>query len=390
MTEANKQIEVSVIIPGLNEAGTIANCIRTAQEAIKQAAFAGEVIVVDNGSTDTMAVVAREAGARVIREEKIGYGLALIKGLKEAEGKFMVFADADQSYDFSYLKAFVEAMRAGADFVIGSRFRGGMEKGAMSFLHRYLGTPAITSIVRLFFGVKLSDINCGMRGLTKEAYRRLGLVCEGMEFASEMIVKAAKQRLRITEIPIYFKKDKRGHRSHLNTFKDGWRHLRFILLFSPKWLFLFPGMILFAGGFVFMLLILFDISKYLGIFSMLVCQSLIFLGTQFILYGISSHGFMQFLEYNREEDKFYRIFKKFTIEKGIITGTIIFLVGFIIAVFSGIEILRFVIAMGGESIFKADATKWGFLGTTLVILGFQLVISSFYICLFNIQTKRKP
>ncbi len=389
MNVSIKQLEVSVIIPCLNEEGTVRNCVRGAQGSMSAAGINGEVIVVDNGSTDNTAAAAKDAGARVLQEKKKGYGLALIKGLREASGKFMVFADADESYDFSYIGAFVKEMRKGADFVIGSRFRGGIEKGAMPFLHRYLGTPVITSIVRLFFGVKVSDINCGMRGLTREAYLRLGLVCEGMEFASEMIAKAAKLNLKIVEIPIYFRKDKRGRRSHLNTFQDGWRHLRFILLFSPKWLFLFPGMILFGAGFLFMLLILFDFFNYLGIFSMLICQSMIFLGTQFILYGISSHGFKQFLEYNRQEDKFYRIFKKFTIEKGIIAGSIILLAGLTVTIFSGMDIFRF-IAAGGSPVFKADATKWGFLGVTLAILGFQLVISSFYICLFNIQTKKQP
>ena len=384
-----EQFEVSVIIPCLNEESTVRNCVRGAQGSISAARISGEVIVVDNGSTDNTAAAAKETGARVLQEKKTGYGAALIKGLQEASGKFMVFADADESYDFSYIGAFVEEMRKGADFVIGSRFRGGIEKGAMPFLHRYLGTPVITSIVRLFFGVKVSDINCGMRGLTRGAYLRLGLVCEGMEFASEMIAKAGKQRLKIVEIPIYFRKDKRGRRSHLNTFKDGWRHLRFILLFSPKWLFLFPGMVLFGAGFLFMLLILFDFFSYLGIFSMLVCQSMIFLGMQFILYGISSHGFKQFLEYNRHEDKFYRIFKEFTIEKGIIAGSIILLAGLIVTFFSGMDIFRF-IAAGESPVFKPDATKWGFLGVTLVILGFQLAISSFYICLFNIQTKKQP
>jgi glycosyltransferase involved in cell wall biosynthesis len=379
-----KEIEVSVVIPCLNEEETIAGCIEKAKSAISESGIVGEVVVVDNGSTDSSPEISKKLGARVVTEKRHGYGRALSRGFSEARGKYIVFADADESYDFGYTVRFVNELRKGAELVMGSRFRGKIEKGAMPFLHRFLGTPVLTFMLRLFFRARITDVNCGMRGLTKEAIAKLKLTCTGMEFASEMVVKAAKLGMKITEIPIDFKKDKRSSRPHLRTFIDGWRHLRFILLFAPKWMFLFPGMLAFLLGFLFMSIILFSEAKYFGIFSMLICQSLIFLGAQFILYGVSSCGFSQFLRFHREEDRLYRIFKNFTIEKGIVLGMVLFVIGLVISVLAGIDIYNYMMTTD-EFIFKADATKWGFFGISLLILGFQLVFSSFYICLFNIK-----
>jgi len=379
-----KEIEISIVIPCLNEKKTIGNCVRKAKAAIKEASLAGEVIVVDNGSTDDSAEISKRLGAVVVKEKRCGYGRALARGFGEARGRYIVFADADESYDFGYTGQFVKELRKGYELVMGSRFRGAIEKGAMPFLHRFLGTPVLTFILRLFFKTRITDVNCGMRGLTKKAIAKLDLTCTGMEFASEMVVKAAKLRMKIAEIPIDFKKDKRTTRPHLRTFRDGWRHLRFILLFAPKWMFLFPGVFSFSLGFLFMLIILFTETKYFGIFSMLVCQSLIFLGAQFIFYGVSSYGFTQFLRYHREEDRLYRMFRNFTIEKGIVVGMILFVIGLGISTVAGINIYNYMTTTD-EFIFKADATKWGFFGISLLILGFQIFFSSFYICLFNIK-----
>jgi len=385
MDNLNQKIEVSVVIPCLNEADTLGNCVTKAMEAIRNSRLLGEVIVVDNGSTDSSGDIAVEHGGRVVLEEHKGYGYSLFRGFREARGKYIVFADADESYDFAYVGDFVRLMRNGAELVMGSRMRGSIQKGAMPFLHRYLGTPALTVIARTFFHVKITDINCGMRGLTKDAFTKLNLTCGGMEFASEMVVKAARLKLKIAEIPIDFRKDKRNRKPHLRTFKDGWRHLRFILLFAPKWIFLLNGLVLFVSGFIFMLLILFGILKHLGIFAMLISQSLILLGFQLLLFGISSYGFPNFLRYNREEDGFYRFFKNFTVEKGILWGLFTLALGLPITILSGIVIYNYLRSTNTIPTFYFLATKWAFFGVTLVILSFQIIISSFYLSLFHTE-----
>jgi len=377
-------LDVSVVIPCFNEERTVGSCVVKARAALKETGLSGEIIVVDNASTDRSAEAAIKHGARVIEEKRKGYGSTLIRGFNEARGKYVVFADADESYNFGYTGEFVRRLKGGADFVIGSRFRGKIEKGAMPFLHRYLGTPVLTMILRIFFRINITDVNCGMRGMSREAFLKLNVSCTGMEFASEMIVKSALAGIKIEEMPIDFRKDKRGRAPHLNTFRDGWRHLRLILLFAPKWIFLIPGLLSFFSGIVFMTFVLLAETKYLGIFTMILCQGLVLLGAQFIFYGISSYGVSQFLQYHNERDGFYRFFRSFTIEKGIILGAVVLAAGLMIIVAAGLNIHQHLITTD-EFIFNSKATKWGIFGMSFSILGFQMIISSFYLCLFNIK-----
>ncbi len=251
-------MDLSVVMPCLNEDETIGNCIDLALDTMRCEGIEGEVLVVDNGSVDNSVSVALEHGARVVHEDSKGYGCALNRGFKEALGKYIVFADADESYDFAYVSEFYKRLRNGKDLVIGNRLNERIEKGAMPWLHRYLGTPVLTFFARVLFRLRIRDINCGMRGISKEAYNKLELLCTGMEFASEMMIKAKIQGLVIDEFPIDFKRDKRNRPPHLNTFRDGWRHMRFILLFAPKNTFLLFGLPLISVGIILMLLILFS------------------------------------------------------------------------------------------------------------------------------------
>jgi len=242
-------LELTILMPCLNEAETIEVCVRKARAYLTASGVAGEVLVADNGSTDGSQALAQAAGARVVPIPERGYGAALIGGIAAARGRFVIMGDADDSYDLERLGPFVERLRAGADLVMGNRFKGGIAPGAMPFLHRYLGNPVLSFLGRLFFKVPIGDFHCGLRGFSRASIAALELVCPGMEFASEMVVKSALAGLRIEEAPTTLKPDGRSRAPHLKTWRDGWRHLRFLLLHSPRWLFLYPGLALIALGF---------------------------------------------------------------------------------------------------------------------------------------------
>jgi glycosyltransferase involved in cell wall biosynthesis len=242
------EIELSVVMPCLNEAETLAKCIIKAQAAFLRANIAGEVVVADNGSSDGSAEIAAELGAIVVHVEEKGYGHAVAGGIAAARGKYIVMGDSDDSYDFSCIPVFLEKLRSGYVLVMGNRFQGGVRPGAMPVLHKYLGNPVLTAVGRLFFKSPVRDFHCGLRGLTKDAFVRMGLRTTGMEFASEMVVKAALLHMPTCEVPTTLSPDGRTHAPHLRTWRDGWRHLRFLLLYSPRWLFLYPGIALMIGG----------------------------------------------------------------------------------------------------------------------------------------------
>lgn len=242
------EVELTILMPCLNEAKTVGQCVRAAREFLDRAAISGEVVVADNGSTDGSREAAQEAGARVVPVPERGYGAALMGGIAAARGEYVIMGDADCSYDFQRLEAFVERLRSGAGLVMGNRFRGGIEPGAMPFLHRYLGNPVLSFLGRLFFRTDIGDFHCGIRGFHRDSIVALGLVSSGMEFASEMVAKAALAGVAIAEVPTRLRPDGRDRPPHLRTWRDGWRHLKFLLLFCPRWLFLYPGLLLLAGG----------------------------------------------------------------------------------------------------------------------------------------------
>src|SRR3984885_11212644 len=241
-------MELTILMPCLNEAETVATCVRKARSFLTRTGIEGEVLVADNGSSDGSPQLARDAGARVVEISKKGYGNALIGGIDAATGRFVIMADADDSYDFSQLDAFVEGLRAGNTMVIGHRFRGGIQPGAMPLLHRYLGNPVLSFAGRLFFSSDIGDFHCGLRGVDRAATLELGLRAPGMEFASEMIVKATLAGWRIAEVPTVLSPAGRSRAPHLPRWRAGWRHLRFLLMMSPRWLMLYPGTCLIGLG----------------------------------------------------------------------------------------------------------------------------------------------
>jgi glycosyltransferase involved in cell wall biosynthesis len=240
--------ELTILMPCLDEAATLATCIRKARQSLAELNIDGEVLIADNGSTDGSREIAAAEGARVVRVAERGYGAALLAGIKAARGRFIIMGDADDSYAFDTLGPFVEALRGGAELVMGNRFAGGIAAGAMPRLHRYLGNPVLSFVGRLFFRTPIRDFHCGLRGFDSAAIRRLGLQTHGMEFASEMVIKATLAKLRIEEVATTLKPDGRNRPPHLRSWRDGWRHLRFMLLHSPRWLFVYPGLALFAAG----------------------------------------------------------------------------------------------------------------------------------------------
>jgi hypothetical protein len=248
VSTGTRQVELTILMPCLDEAETIGTCVRKALGFLERAGINGEVLIADNGSVDGSVEIARRVGARTIEVPQRGYGAALIQGIHAARGRYVIMGDADDSYDFSSLDDLVRELRSGADLVMGNRFKGGIRPGAMPALHRYLGNPALSFMGRLFFGCGIGDFHCGLRGFRRDSARALDLRTTGMEFASELVIKASLARQRIVEVPVVLHPDGRSRPPHLRSWRDGWRHLRFLLLFSPRWLLLYPGLALMAAA----------------------------------------------------------------------------------------------------------------------------------------------
>jgi glycosyltransferase involved in cell wall biosynthesis len=282
--------ELTILMPCLNEAETIEVCVRKALGYLARSGVAGEVLIADNGSTDGSQAMAEALGARVVAVPEKGYGAALMGGIAAAHGKYVIMGDADDSYDFENLDGMVEHLRAGADLVMGNRFKGGIAKGAMPPLHRYLGNPVLSFIGRLFFAIPVGDFHCGLRGFSRESILGLNLKSPGMEFASEMVVKASLNNLRIEETPATLKPDGRSRPPHLKTWRDGWRHLRFLLIHSPRWLFIYPGVSLIAIGLIGSALLAFGavsigVHTTLDTHSLVVACFAILIGVQLVMFG---------------------------------------------------------------------------------------------------------
>jgi hypothetical protein len=331
-------LELTILMPCLNEAETVAICVTKARAFLQRTGIDGEVLVADNGSADGSAEIAREAGARVVRIGRKGYGSALLGGILAARGTFVIMADADDSYDFSQLDPFVESLRAGNSLVVGHRFRGGIRPGAMPALHRYLGNPVLSFAGRLFFSSRIGDFHCGLRGVDRSAVLKLGLSASGMEFASEMIVKATLAGWRIAEVPTVLSPAGRSRPPHLRSWRDGWRHLRFLLMMTPRWLMLYPGAALIVLGTVAEGAILRGKVAIHGvgfdIHTMLYAAGATVLGVQLVLFSLLARivGVLKnLLPMSRPLSRFLCVF---TLERGMLLGLTLGLAGFALAVYS--------------------------------------------------------
>jgi len=380
-------MELTVVLPCLNEAETLAVCIRKAKASIAGLGIDGEVVIADNGSTDGSQDIARAEGARVVDVPIRGYGAALTAGIADAEGEFVIMGDADDSYDLSNLGPFVEALRGGADLVMGNRFAGGIEPGAMPALHRYLGNPVLTAVGRILFRSPVKDFHCGLRGFRREAILDLDLRTTGMEFASEMVVKATLNKLNIVEVPTTLSPDGRSRAPHLRTWRDGWRHLRFLLLYSPRWLFLYPGMVLFLVGLVLGGVLLagpIQIGEHaLDVSALVYAMAAVLIGFQAILFAAFSGAFVANEGLMLPSPGMQKAFKILNLERGLIIGLLLLIVGV------GLAIYGFII--WGSSDFGAldarDAIRLAVPAATLSVLGFETIMGSFFLSVLGLSRR---
>ncbi len=375
-------------MPCLDEAESVGECVRAAKEGLASADVTGEVIVADNGSTDGSQEIASSLGARVVDVPHKGYGAALMGGFEAADGRFITMGDADASYDFSSLGPFVERLRAGDDLVMGNRFKGGIKPDAMPFLNRYLGNPVLSFVGRLFFGSKIGDFHCGLRAFRRDMLRKLNLQSDGMEFASEMVVKATLNGLKISEVPTTLSPALRTRPPHLRPWRDGWRHLRFLLLFSPRWLFFYPGLLLMLLGLVMMIALLPGQLQVFGtafdVHTMVYASAMIVVGYQAILFAAfariyaTTEGFLPARQWL--EDLANRV----SLEVGVLVGIGLIASGIILTIVA-------LIIWGGTgfgALHYRETLRIVIPASTMLILGVQTVLSSFFLSILGIEHSR--
>ncbi len=380
--------EVSVVMPCLNEAETLERCITKALQAFREHHLSGEVVVADNGSTDGSPAIAARLGARVVHVPQVGYGNALAGGIAAARGRFIIMSDADESYDFLDLVRFLQRLRQGYDLVMGNRFLGEARPGAMPPLHRYVGNPLLTGIGRLFFHSPCGDFHCGLRGFSKDAIMKLDLKTTGMECASEMVVKATLHGLRITELPTTLSPSGRSRPPHLRTWRDGWRHLRFLLLYSPRWLFLYPGVLLMAAGIVVGLWLL-PHPRVVGgitfdVHTLLYAATAVVVGFQAVNFAIFTKIFAISEGLLPEDPRLNRVFRFVTLEVGLLVGAMLVLAGLGGSAYA-------VGSWGVRSFGPLDVSKVLRLlipAVMSLILGCQIVLSSFFLSVLGMGRHR--
>ena len=382
--------ELTILMPCLNEAETLERCILKARSFLERSGVSGEVLIADNGSTDGSQGIAQAHGARVVNVKDRGYGSALLGGIRAAHGKYVIMGDSDDSYDFSDLTSFVESLRQGQQLVMGNRFLGGILPGAMPPLHRYLGNPALTAVGRLFFRSACGDFHCGLRGFDRDAILGLDLQAPGMEFASEMVVKATVAKLRMAEVPITLSPDGRSRPPHLRSWRDGWRHLRFLLLFSPRWLFLYPGFAMFMFGLTAMAWLL-PAPRVVGgvaldIHTLLYASLAVVIGFQSILFWIFAKIYGMREGIVPPDPWFNSALKTITLDNGLIGGGLLIVAGLALAV----------AALGSwqssafGALLPSETMRLVIPSATAILLGFHMIYGAFFISVLAIRTTKRP
>ncbi len=374
-------------MPCLNEAETLARCIQKAQRAIDAEHLDAEIIVADNGSTDGSVMIARELGARVVDVPRKGYGNALIGGIQAAGGEFVVMGDADDSYDFGAIGPFIGQLRSGVDLVVGNRFSGGIEPGAMPWSHRWLGNPGLTRIGRVFFHTPVGDMHCGLRAFRKDAFERMKLKAAGMEFASEMVIKASLNGMRISEVPVVLHPDGRSRPPHLRTWRDGWRHLRFMLLFSPRWLFLYPGVGLFALSVVVGAALESGPQKIgpfgFDIHTLLLAGFGVLIGYQLIVFAVFTKVFAMREGFHPPNPAYSAMFRFVQLETGLLLGGLmgLFGIGGIVAALLSWH------AVGFGALDPRTTMREIIPAAVLLTLGVQTIFASFFLSILGIDSE---
>ena len=384
-------MELTVVMPCLNEAETVATCVRKAVAFLADNGIDGEVVVADNGSTDGSRQLAADAGARVVPIPERGYGNALMGGIIAAHGEYVIMGDADDSYDFTNLMPFIVELRKGYDLVMGNRFKGGIAPGAMPPLHKYLGNPVLSFIGRLFFRSKIGDFHCGLRGFRRDSAIALGLQATGMEFASEMVVKSTLAKQKITEVPTTLAKDGRSRKPHLRSFRDGWRHLRFLLLFSPRWLFFIPGLVLLVlglgvgaavatgplniGG------VNFDVD------TLVACGAAVDIGFQAVLFWLFTQVYAGSEGFLPTEPKVQTLLGKLSLERGLLAGVAVGVAGLVGLIFS----LTYWQSHAFGHLNYEHALRLMVPSVTALVLSCQIILGTFFLSILGIkQTRHVP
>ena len=381
-------LELTILMPCLDEAETLGTCVRKAMDYLARSGIAGEVLVADNGSTDGSQEIARGLGARVVPVAERGYGAALIAGIAAARGRFVIMGDSDDSYDFTALDPFVEKLREGYQLVMGNRFRGGIKPGAMPPLHRYLGNPVLSTIGRIFFRSPVKDFHCGLRGFDRDAMMALDLRAPGMEFASEMVVKATVNGLRITEVPTTLSPDGRSRPPHLRSWRDGWRHLRFLLVFCPRWLFLVPGAALFAAGLAAMAVLLPGPARIGGltfdVHTLLYAAGATVMGFQAVQFWVFARIYGANQGVVPEAKRLTAALSRFGLEPALIVAGLLVVLGLGLGVAT-------VAIWGGErfgEIHGTAAMRLSIASVTSMLLGLQLAFGAFFVALLGMMRSR--
>ncbi len=381
------EVELTIVMPCLNEAETLEKCIVKARAYIQRAGIEGEIVIGDNGSTDGSQEIARKAGARVVDVPRRGYGAAIMGAVEAAKGKYVIMGDSDDSYDFSNLDLYVQKLREGNDLVMGNRFKGGIQPGAMPFLHKYLGNPVLSFIGRLFFRSDIGDFHCGLRGFRQDLVSRLGLQTTGMEFASEMVVKSTLFNVKIAEVPTTLAPDGRSRPPHLRTWRDGWRHLRFLLIYSPRWLFVYPGLVLVALGMLLGGAIIHGPvtigSANLDTNTLLYAGTAVVIGFQALVFGLLTRVYGMVAGFLPPRPSLQKLAEQGALERGLIGGLLVFLGGIALSVWS---VLRWKSAHFGLLVYP-DILRIVIPSAVAIIVGLQIVLAAFFLSVLLIKHK---